>query len=94
VIPGDKGTVTVDPPSGRAEVMVIFSTASLDQAIAQLTSLNEIRGSGGDGSEQAVSSVTTLLDDLSGTRGGSQPGDRRLSADQMAALSVSFEIIQ
>lgn len=91
-IPGDKATVTVEPPLGMAEVMVIFSTASLDRAIAQLQILADTRGD--DLGEQAVSTVDMLLDDLSGTRSGEQGGDRRLSTDQMAALSVSFEIIQ
>ena len=90
-IPGDKATVTVEPPLGMAEVMVIFSTSSLDRAIAQLQILAETRGSAG--AEQAVSTVDTLLNDLSGTRSGSQSGSRRLSTDQMAALSVAFEII-
>jgi hypothetical protein len=91
-IPGDKATVTVEPPLGIAEVMVIFSTASLDRAIAQLQILAETRGD--DQGTQAVSTVNTLLDDLSGTRSGGQTGDRQLSTDQMAALSVSFEIIR
>lgn len=90
-IPGDKATVTVEPPLGMAEVMVIFSTSSLDRAIAQLQILSDTRGD--DQGTQAVSTVDTLLDDLSGTRSGGQSGDRCLSTDQMAALSVAFEVI-
>jgi len=88
-IPGDKATVTVAPPFGMAEVMVIFSTASLDQAIAQLKILSESRGD--DRAEQAVSTVGTLLNDLAGTRSSSQP--KELDPKLMAALSVTFEII-
>ncbi len=93
VIPGDKATVTVLPPLGIAEVMVVFSTASLEQAIGQLQVLSDTRGDDNRG-EQAVSTVGTLLDDLAGTRSGSsQPQERRLDAQQMAALSVTFEIV-
>lgn len=93
-IPGDRATVTVGPPLGVAEVMVVFSTTSLDQAIAQLQILSETRGDDNRG-EQAVSTVDTLLDDLAGTRSsGSQAQERRLDPQQMAALAVTFEIIQ
>jgi len=91
VLPGEKGKVTVEPPLGVAEVMVVFSTTSLDQAIAQLKILSETRGD--DRGEKAVATVDTLLDDLAGTRGGrDQPQERRLDPHQMAALSVTFEI--
>jgi HJR/Mrr/RecB family endonuclease len=73
-------------------VMVVFSTTSLDRAIEQLKILSEMRGE--DRSQQAVSSVDTLLNDLTGTRTNSQLKERLLSTDQMAALSVTFEIIE
>ena len=93
VIPGDQATVRVSPPLGTVEVMVVFSTTSLDRAIAQLQVLSDTRGDDNRG-EQAVSTIDTLLDDLAGTRrGGSQPQERRLDAQQMAALAVTFEIV-
>jgi hypothetical protein len=82
----------VGPPLGMVEVMVVFSSMSLDQAIVQLKILSETRGE--DRSQQAVSSVDTLLDDLAGARGSSgQSQERRLDAQQMAALAVTFEIV-
>ena len=52
--------------------------------------LSESRGDDNRG-EQAVSTVGTLLDDLAGTRSSSQP--KELDPQQMAALSVTFEIV-
>jgi hypothetical protein len=92
MIPGKQAKVTVMPPMGIAEVMVVFSTTSLDQAIEQLKILSEMRGK--DRAQQAISSVDTLLNDLTGTRTNSQLKERLLSTDQMAALSVTFEIIE
>ena len=91
-VPGDKGKVTISAPLGIAEVMVVLSTTSLDNAIAQLKILSDTRGD--NRSQQAVSSVDMLLDDLAGMRGSSgQTQERRLDAQQMAALTVTFEII-
>jgi hypothetical protein len=93
MIPGDKATITLGPPLGMVEVMVVFSTTSLDQAIAQLQVLSDTRGDDNRG-DQAVATVGTLLDDLAGTRSGSsQPQERQLDTQQMAALSVVFEIV-
>jgi Caspase domain/Domain of unknown function (DUF4384) len=93
-IPGDRATITLGPPLGMVEVMVVFSSTSLDQAIAQLKMLSEMRGDDNRG-DQAVSTVGTLLDDLAGTRGSSsQPQERRLDVEQMAALAVTFEIVE
>nr|WP_290226755.1 caspase family protein [Trichocoleus desertorum] len=91
--PSSEAGITVTPPLGMAEVMVVFSTSSLEGAIAQLQLLSEARGS--DRGEQAVSTVDRLLDDLAGTRSDSsqaQSQERRLDMQQMAALSVTFEI--
>jgi hypothetical protein len=93
VIPGDKSTVTICPPLGMAEVMVILSTSSLDNAIAQLKILSETRGDGQG--EQSLSSINTLLDDLAVTRSAStQSQERRLDPQKIAALSVNFQIIK
>ncbi|PSB15845.1 peptidase C14, caspase catalytic subunit p20 [Phormidesmis priestleyi ULC007] len=92
-IPGNRTTVTVTPPLGMSEVMVVFSTTSLEQAITQLQVLSETRGD--DRAGQAISTVNTLLDELvgGGRRGSSQTQEQRLDSQQMAALSVTFEII-
>jgi Caspase domain/Domain of unknown function (DUF4384) len=93
MIPGEQAKVTVMPPMGMAEVMVVFSTTSLDQAIAQLQILSDTRGDDNRG-EQAISTVDTLLDELAGIRGGrSQLQERSLKSQQMAILSMTFEII-
>jgi hypothetical protein len=76
-----------------AEVMVILSTSSLDNAIAQLKILSETRGDGQG--EQSLSSINTLLDDLAVTRSAStQSQERRLDPQKIAALSVNFQIIK
>ncbi len=94
-IPGDRATVRVQPPLGQVEVMVVFSTVPLDRAIAQLEALSTTRGD--RQGDQAVAAVDTLLDDLSGipsgTRSQGQGGNRPLRVDQMAVLSVTFEVV-
>lgn len=85
--------ITIGRPLGVAEVMVVFSTTPLEEAIAQLRLLSETRGD--DRADRTMATIDTLLDDLGGTRTSSnQPRDRRLSPEQMAALSVTFEIIE
>jgi hypothetical protein len=89
----NESPIILDPPPGTVEVMVVFSTTSLERAIAQLKILSENRTT--NRPEVAISTVSTLLDDLAGTRSdGNQPQARRLDPQQMAALSVTFEIIQ
>lgn len=91
-IPGEPIQVTIQPPLGMAEVMVVFSTSSLTRGINQLQILSETRTD--QPRNQAVVTIEALLDDLAGTRSSSQPQERLLSTEQMAALSVTFEIIQ
>jgi Caspase domain/Domain of unknown function (DUF4384) len=83
--------ITLNPPLGTVEVMVVFSTTSLERAIVQLKNLSAQVGE--NRGEQAVLTIDTLLDDLAGMRGSSQSQERRLDVRQMAALSVTFEII-
>ena len=90
-VPGDKGKVTISAPLGIAEVMVVLSTTSLDNAIAQLNILSDTRGD--DRGSQSVSTIDTLLDDLSGTRSSSVSQDRYLNMQQIAVLSIPVEII-
>ena len=90
-VPGDKVKVTISAPLGIAEVMVVLSTTSLDNAIAQLKILSDTRGD--DRGSQSVSTIDTLLDDLSGTRSSSVSQDRYLNMQQIAVLSIPVEII-
>ena len=89
-VPGDKGKVTISAPLGIAEVMVVLSTTSLDNAIAQLKTLSEMRGD--DRGGQAISTVDTVLSDLVGSRNSTKSQQRQLDPQKMAALSIEFTI--
>jgi hypothetical protein len=90
VVPGDTN-ITIRKPLGAAEVMVVVSTKSLDNAIAQLKILSDTRGD--DRGSQSVSTDNTLLNDLSTTRSGSVSQDRYLDVQQIAVLSITLGII-
>ena len=87
--------------SGIAEVLVIATTTPLTRAIQLLQTLAakkpKRQGSPVDLNQDPVEVITSLLDDLDqATRGSGKnetPGVRRVDARQMAALSITFEVV-
>jgi len=86
---------------GLAEVLVIASTTPLKKAIDLLITLAADRGESARGtpinSPQLDEAIFSLLDDLDeGSRGGgtvSTSGVRQIDTRQMAAMSITFEIV-
>jgi hypothetical protein len=87
---------------GVAEALVIFSTTPLKQAIALLRTLaaepDRGRGTPVDLNKEPDVAIASLLEDLDeGTRGGGTKtvsGVRQIDTRQMAALSITFEIVK
>ncbi|MGV0107571.1 DUF4384 domain-containing protein [Nostoc sp. DSM 114160] len=85
-------------PLGIVEVLIVASTAPIDKALKPLQALimeqRSEKRSSNLVAEKAEDAVASLLDDLaSGTRGETKTNIRQFDVQQMAALSVTFEII-
>jgi hypothetical protein len=94
VLPAQDG-ITLQPPLGVAEILIIASGVSLEKALTALAALRSVqtvrRG------EATVEVVDQLLNDLdAGTRGAVQPASdvRLVDTRQMAALSIGIEIVE
>jgi hypothetical protein len=88
-------------PLGMAEVLIVASTAPIDKALKPLQALAKEQRSQTRSislvAEKAEDAIASLLDDLaSGTRGTNQPSPdvRLFDTKTMAALSMSFEIVE
>ncbi|MBD2198581.1 MULTISPECIES: caspase family protein [Calothrix] len=85
-------------PLGIVEVLIVASTAPIDKALKPLQALimehkNEKR-TASEVAQKAEDAIASLLDDLaSGTRGETKKNIRQFDVQQMAALSMTFEII-
>ncbi len=87
--------------SGRAEALVIATTTPLTKAVELLRVLAAERGDNLRGTPvdltQPDEAIFTLLDDLDeGSRGGgtvSTSGVRQIDTRQMAAMSITFEVV-
>ncbi|HEY9631946.1 MAG TPA: caspase family protein [Coleofasciculaceae cyanobacterium] len=86
---------------GIAEVLVVASVSPLKKSLKNLQSLAEelklangpvVLGRDAQHSEDSVDVIGNLLDDLSGERGLAAVG-REVNTAEMAALSISFEVI-
>lgn len=86
-------------PLGLAEMLVIASTAPIDKALRPIQALAAEKAnpqrSESQVAEKTEEIVGSLLDDLAGgTRGGTNSAPvRQLDVKQMAALSITFEIV-
>jgi hypothetical protein len=87
--------------AGVAEALVIASTAPLKKAIALLQTLaaesDRSRGTPVNLDKEPEVAIASLLDDLDeGTRGGTTTVSevRQIDTRQMAALSITFEIVK
>lgn len=87
-------------PLGLAEVLIVASTAPIAKALKPLQALAEEqrnpRRTESQMAEKAEDAIAFLLEDLAGgTRGNTEQnaGVRLLDVGQMAALSISFEIV-
>lgn len=98
---GDKYTFKIGKDPGIAEVLVIASTTPLTRAIQLLRTLAaekpEQRGNPVNLDKEPTEAIASLLDDLDeGSRGGGTnaiPDIRQIDTRQMAALSITFEVI-
>ncbi|MBS9396147.1 MAG: caspase family protein [Dolichospermum sp. OL01] len=98
---GEKYKFTIGKDPGIAEVLVIASTTPLTKAIQLLRTLAaekpEGRGNPVNLDKEPAEAIASLLDDLDeGSRGGGTsaiPGIRQIDTRQMAALSITFEVV-
>jgi hypothetical protein len=98
---GDHYRFKVVGDLGLAEVLVIASTTPLKKAIDLLRTLAAERGDSLRGTPvdltQPDEAIFSLLDDLDeGSRGSgtnSLPGVRQIDTRQMAAMSITFEVV-
>jgi hypothetical protein len=94
-----EGKLSFGKPLGIVEVLIVASTAPIDKALKPLQTLasERTRGkrSGGQVAEKAEEAIASLLDDLAGGKRGETKTDIRLfDTQQMAALSITFEIVE
>lgn len=98
---GEQYKFQIGKDPGIAEVLVIASTTPLTRAIQLLRTLAaekpEGRGLPVNFEKEPTEAIASLLDDLDeGSRGGGAsetPGIRQIDTRQMAALSITFEVI-
>ena len=86
-------------PLGIVEVLIVASTAPIDKALKPLQTLvmeqKSEKRSSGQVAEKAEEAIASLLDDLAGgKRGETKTGIRLFDTQQMAALSITFEIVE
>lgn len=101
--------LVTQPPKGVAEVLILASRTPLSKALKALQSVAASRGNQMRGpvtlttsaqSNEPVEVANKFLDDLNeGTRGGgsssgsSSSNERSIDTSQLAALSITFEVI-
>ncbi|MDZ8185773.1 MAG: caspase family protein [Nostoc sp. ChiSLP02] len=99
---GEKYKFKIGKDPGTAEVLVIASTTPLTKAIQLLQTLaaekpEDRRGLPVELNQEPAEAIANLLDDLDegSRRNGtvSVPGIRQIDTRQMAALSITFEVI-
>ena len=93
-----EGRLSFGKPLGIVEVLIVASTAPIDKALKPLQTLvmeqRSEKRSGSQVAEKAEEAIASLLDDLAGgKRGERKPGIRLFDTQQMAALSITFEIV-
>ena len=86
-------------PLGIVEVLIVASTAPIDKALKPLQTLvieqRSEKRSSSQVAEKAEEAIASLLDDLAGgKRGETKTGIRLFDTQQMAALSITFEIVE
>jgi hypothetical protein len=84
-------------PLGIAELLVVASTTPINAAVKAIQALiweqrNGKRG-GSEVVEKAENAIASLLDDLAGSRGETKIDVRLYDTQQMAALSITFAIV-
>ncbi|MDJ0502980.1 MAG: caspase family protein [Nostocales cyanobacterium LE14-WE4] len=93
-----EGTLFFGKPLGIVEVLIVASTAPIEKALKPLQTLvmeqRSEKRSSGQVAEKAEEAIASLLDDLAGGKRGETKTDIRLfDTQQMAALSITFEIV-
>lgn len=92
---GDDFSLVIQEPKGTAEVLIITSRSPLKKALLTLQSLAAERGQqrGPIIPDEPVEAISALLDDLSTRSGNAEQQDRTLDTTQIAALSLTFEVV-
>ncbi|MBF2026607.1 MAG: caspase family protein [Oscillatoriales cyanobacterium C42_A2020_001] len=95
----DGAKLSFSKPLGLAELLIIASTAPITQALRPIQALADEKGNPQRSQTQVVDKaeavVASLLDDLAGgTRSRTYSASvRKLNVQQMATLSITFEIV-
>jgi hypothetical protein len=92
------GKLSFGKPLGIVEVLIVASTAPIDKALKPLQALiveqKSEKRSASQVAQKAEDAIASLLDDLaSKTRGETKTDIRQFNTQQMAALSITFAII-
>ncbi|HEY9613159.1 caspase family protein [Allocoleopsis sp.] len=99
---GDTFALVAQEPKGVAEVLIIASATPMSKA---LQALREVASRGGNNRgpvtpNEPTQVISNLLDDLDegtrgsrGSTGGSSQGVKSVDTSQMAAMSITFEVI-
>ncbi|NEQ44075.1 MAG: DUF4384 domain-containing protein [Leptolyngbya sp. SIOISBB] len=88
--------LVTQPPLGTTEVLVVASTSPLDNALRGLQAIADNAGltRGPVGIADPNDVIGSLLEDISdGTRGAGNAATRSVSVSQLAALSLTFDVI-
>ncbi|MDZ8034432.1 caspase family protein [Nostoc sp. DedSLP04] len=93
-----EGKLSFGKPLGIVEVLIVASTVPIDKALKPLQALimeqRSEKRSSSQVAEKAEDAIASLLDDLAGgSRGETKTNIRQFDVQQMAALSITFEII-
>ncbi|MEJ6483805.1 caspase family protein [Nostoc punctiforme UO1] len=85
-------------PLGIVEVLIVASTAPIDKALKPLQALiieqRSEKRTVNEVAQKAEDAIASLLDELAGgSRGETKTNIRQFDVQQMAALSITFEII-
>ncbi|MEH2051657.1 caspase family protein [Nostoc sp.] len=92
------GKMSFGKPLGIVEVLIVASTVPIDKALKPLQALimeqRSEKRSSSQVAEKAEEAIASLLDDLAGgRRGETKTGIRLFDTQQMAALSITFAIV-
>jgi hypothetical protein len=99
---GDNFTLVAQEPKGVAEVLIIASATPMSKALQSLRQVASRTGNnrGPVMPNEPTQVIGNLLDDLDegtrgsrGSTGGSSQGVKSVDTSQMAAMSITFEVI-
>ena len=92
---GDSFRLVTQPPVGTTEVLIVASSNPLNNALQGLQEIADDTGisRGPLGVDDPTAVVDGLLQDISGTRGSDTSTVQPVSVTQLAALSITFDVV-